>query len=103
MRGIPVCPGRMNPDAGGAKDYLNKSQLMVPSAGILAAQLQDNFTSTGESLYAVEALRYLLAGILECPFKVEKKEIRRAPKDGSEVAWLELAEIRKRQEEDDEW
>jgi len=71
---------------------------MVPAAGILAAQLQGNFTSTDDSLYAVEALRYLLAGILVCPFKVEKKEIKRAPKDGSEVGWLELAEIRERLE-----
>jgi hypothetical protein len=73
------------------------------AAGILTAQLQGNFTSIGESLYAVEALRYLLAGILVCPFKVEKKEIRRPPKDGSEVAWLELAEIRERLEETDGW
>ena len=85
------------------KDYLNKTQLMVPAAGILAAQLQGNFTSTDDSLYAVEALRYLLAGILVCPFKVEKKEIRRAPRDGSEVAWLELAAIRERLEETDGW
>ena len=76
---------------------------MIPAAGILAAQLQGNFTSTSESLYAVEALRYLLAGILVCPFKMEKKEIRRPPKDGSEVAWLELAEIRKGLEGTDGW
>lgn len=36
-------------------------------------------------------------------FKVEKKEIRRPPKDGSEVAWLELAEIRKGLEGTDVW
>jgi len=76
---------------------------MIPAASILAAQLQGNFTSTSESLYGIEALRYLLAGILVCPFKVEKKEIRRPPKDRSEVAWLELAEIRKRMEGTDVW
>lgn len=76
---------------------------MVPAAVILAAQLQRNFASAGETPYGVEALRYLLGGILVCPFKPVKKEVRRHPRDGSEVAWLELAEIRKRLEEDDEW
>ncbi len=85
------------------RDYLNKGQLMVPAGGILAVQLQENFASSSEDLYAVEALRYLLAGILVCRFNAEKKEIKRPPRDASEVAALELGEIRKTIEETDGW
>ena len=68
---IAFAPNVENIDYGHQliKYYVNKSQLMGPAAGLLAAQLRGNFTSTSESLYAVEALRYLLAGILVCPFK----------------------------------
>jgi hypothetical protein len=80
------------------KEFLGKNNLSVPAGGILAVQLQANWadsTSSIENLYGIEALRYLLEGILTCPFEPAKKELRRPPKDGSEVAWLELEEIRK--------
>jgi len=89
-----------NPDFGNqlVKDVLSKNQLKVPAGGILAAQLQANwadFTSSIETLYGIEALRYLLGGILTCPFKPVKKKIRRPPNDGSEVAWLNLQKLGK--------
>lgn len=92
-----------NPDYGNQliKDLLSKNQLMVPAGGILAVQLQGNFTGLTENLYGIEALRYLLAGILVCPFQPVKKEMRRPPKDVSEVARLEIAEIWKRVEEEE--
>lgn len=84
------------------KDFLSRDSLKVPAGGILAGQLQADWAdskSENESFYGIKALRYLLGGSRTCSINLVKKEPRRPPKDGSEVAWLELKAIKKELEE----
>jgi len=57
------------------QDFLTAGRLKLPTDGILASQLQTSrHESPVEEVYAITALRYLLAGIREMPWEKELED-----------------------------
>ena len=57
------------------QDFLTAERLKLPTDGILASQLQTGrHESPVEEVYAITALRYLLAGIKEMPWEKELED-----------------------------
>jgi hypothetical protein len=81
LRGkIPLVPAH-HPDAADygiqlVGTFLEDDRLIVPPNSILATQLQEGRRDTPlEEVYALTALRYLLAGIKEYPWEEEVTEM----------------------------
>ena len=52
--------------------FLNEKRLVIPAKSVLAEQLKEGRLDTPiEELFALSALRYLLAGITESPYEYE--------------------------------
>ena len=92
---IPIVAPDVDIDHGTQliSSYLNQGKLRIPGEGILAGQLEKTREDL-DKLYGIEALRYLLVGIIkdhQAPIEVDTTKI--IPKDVSELAAREQNKI----------
>lgn len=101
---IPIAAPDIDIDHGTQliNTYLYQGKLITPKNGILAKQLEQKRDDL-DKLHAIEALRYLLVGILQDPpHPIEVNQATILPKDVTEVAELEQNQIWRHINEEDE-
>lgn len=102
---LPIAAPNVDTDHGMqlVDSYLDQDNLRFPQGGILATQLEKKREDLDE-LYAIEALRYLLVGILNDPQKPEEvDETNILHKDVAELAEREKNKIWRGVNDEDEF